>query len=85
MAFCERCKKPRQLNKPKRKTFSAKVNQKLDELLTYSLKAYNIYSQAVQTADRSNCQILLNQLISYYQEKKIGDKVAYYQETLKGL
>lgn len=69
----------------KKKTFSAKLDQKWEELLTYSLKAYDIYSQNLETANKDNCKKLLNQLISYYQKKKMGDKVGFYQERLKAL
>lgn len=69
----------------KKKTFSAKLDQKYEELLTYSLKTYDLYAVNLNSDTKTNCRKVLNQLIAYYQKKKLGDKVSYYQEKLKGL
>lgn len=69
----------------KKKTFSAKLDQKYEELLTYSLKTYDLYSLNLNPETKTNCRKVLNQLIAYYQKKKLGDKVSFYQEKLKGL
>ena len=69
----------------KKKTLSAKLDQKYEDLLTYSLKAYELYSQNLKSETKNNCRKALNQLITYYQKKKQEDKVNYYQQKLKEL
>jgi hypothetical protein len=69
----------------KKKTVSSKIDTKYEELLTYSLKAFDLYSQNSQPDNKSNCRKLVNQLITYYQKRKQGDKVSYYQEKLRNL
>ena len=69
----------------KKKTLSSKLDQKYEELFAYSLKAYELYSQDAKPETRDNCRKVLNQLIAYYQKKKLADKVSYYQEKLKDL
>lgn len=69
----------------KKKNFSAKLDQKYEELFTYSQKAYDLYSQNITTETRPYCRKLANQLIAYYQKKKQADKVSYYREKLKTL
>jgi tetratricopeptide (TPR) repeat protein len=69
----------------KKKAFSSKLDQKYEELLRYSLKAYELYSNDLKTENKEYCRKALNQLIAYYQKKKQGDKIGYYQEKLKAL
>ena len=69
----------------KKKVFSTKLDQKYEELLMYSLRAYELYSAGLDKDAKNNCRKALNQLISYYQKKKQGDRVAYYQEKLRNL
>jgi hypothetical protein len=69
----------------KKKNFGTKLDQKYEELLTYSLKAYDLYANNLTLETKTNCHKVLNQLIAYYQKKKLGDKVSYYQEKLKAL
>ena len=69
----------------KKKAFSSRLDQKYEELLIYSLKAYDIYSQKPEAETKNNCRKVLNQLIAYYQKKKQGEKVNYYLEKLKSL
>ena len=69
----------------KKKTFSTKLDQKYEDLFTYSLKAYDLYSQNLNAETKPNCRKVVNQLITYYQKKKQGDKVNFYQEKLSGL
>jgi hypothetical protein len=69
----------------KKKTFSTKLDQKYEELLTYSLKAYELYSKDLKPATKEYCRKVLSQLIAYYQKKKQGDKMGYYQERLREL
>jgi hypothetical protein len=78
-------KEDTQAEQAKKKTFSSKLDQKYEELLLYSSKAYDLYSQNINSESKSNCRKLLGQLIAYYQKKKQGEKVNYYQEKLKGL
>ena len=70
----------------KKKAVSTKLDQKYEDLLNYSLKTYDLYSaQGMKGDARENCRKALNQVIVYYQKKKQGDKVAYYQQKLKDL
>lgn len=69
----------------KKKTFSSKLDQKYEELLSYSLKAYELYSKDVKPGNKEYCRKALNQLIVYYQKKKQGERVSFYQEKLKEL
>jgi hypothetical protein len=69
----------------KKKTLSSKLDQKYEDLLTYSQKAYDLYSQDPKAENKDNCRKVLNQLITYYQKKRQGDKVNYYQEKLRNL
>jgi hypothetical protein len=69
----------------KKNNFSAKLDQKYEELLTYSLKAYELYSMDLKPETKDNCRKVLNQLIAYYQKKKLGERVNYYQEKLRGM
>jgi len=68
-----------------KKSFATKLDQKYEELLGYSLKAYELYTQNLTIETKENCRKVLNQIIVYYQKKKMGDKVSYYQEKLKAL
>lgn len=67
----------------RKKTFSSKLDQKYEELLTYSLKAYELYSKKITPENKNYCRKTINQLIAYYQKKKQGDKVSYYEDKLK--
>lgn len=78
-------KEDTQAEQAKKKTFTSKLDQKYEELLSYSSKAYDLYSQISNSESKSNCRKLLGQLIAYYQKKKQGEKVNYYQEKLKAL
>jgi hypothetical protein len=69
----------------RKKTFSSKLDQKYEELLTYSLKAYELYSKNLTAENKDYCRKTLNQLIAYYQKKKQGDRVSYYEDKLKAL
>ena len=69
----------------KKKIYAAKLDAKYEELLTYSLKAYELYSQNLQPETKNNCRKVLNQLITCYQKKKQVDKVSFYQEKLTNL
>jgi hypothetical protein len=69
----------------KKKTLSAKLDQKYEELLTYSLRAYDLYSQDPKPGTKDYCRKLINQLVVYYQKKKQGDKMKYYQDKLREL
>lgn len=69
----------------KKKTYVAKLDQKYEELFTYSLKAYELYSQNPDAEAKQNSRKLLNQLIAYYKKRKQTDKANYYQDKLKAL
>jgi hypothetical protein len=69
----------------KKKAFSAKVDQKYEELLTYSQKAYELYAGDPRPETKGNCRKAISQLISYYQRKNQPDKVSYYRDKLKEL
>jgi hypothetical protein len=78
-------KEDTQAEQIKKKTFSTRLDQKYEELLLYSSKGYDLYSQNINSESKSNCRKLLGQLIAYYQKKKQGEKVNYYKEKLKAL
>jgi hypothetical protein len=71
----------------KRKDFTAKINQKYEELYPYSLKAYDLYSAmtTLKGTDKVNLRKSIDQLIDYHERKKQADKVAMYQAKLKTL
>jgi len=69
----------------KKKALSSKLDQKYEELLAFSSKAYELYSKEANPDNREKCRKVLNQLIAYYQKKRQGDKVNYYQEKLTNL
>lgn len=71
----------------KRKDFTAKINQKYEELYPYSLKAYDLYSAmtTLKGTDKVNLRKSIDQLIDYHDRKKQADKVAMYQAKLKTL
>jgi hypothetical protein len=69
----------------KKKTLAVKLDQKYADLLSYSSRAYERYSQDPKPETKENCRKLLNQLITCYQKKAQWDKVNYYQEKLSTL
>jgi tetratricopeptide (TPR) repeat protein len=69
----------------KKKNLSSKLDQKYEELLRYSLKAYELYSTDSRPEAKEYSRKALNQLIVYYQKRKQVDKLVYYQEKLKSL
>ncbi|MGZ3880832.1 MAG: hypothetical protein ACXVBF_05820 [Flavisolibacter sp.] len=70
----------------KKKTLSAKLDQKYEDLLMYSQKTYELYTaQGLKADTKENCRKALNQLVVYYQKKKQPDRVLYYQQKLKDL
>ncbi len=78
-------KEDTQAEQTKKKTFSAKLDLKYEELLKYSLKAHDLYSVDIKSENRDSYRKVLNQLIAYYQKRKQGDRVNYYQERLRQL
>lgn len=74
-----------QVEQTKKKNFSARLDQKYEELLLYSKKAFDLYSQNLTAETKGNCRKVITQLIVYYQKKKQTDKVNYYQQQLKAL
>jgi len=70
----------------RKKALSTKLNQKYEDLLTYSQKTYELYTaQGLKADTKENCRKALNQLVVYYQKKKQADRVLYYQQKLKDL
>ncbi len=71
----------------KRKEINLKINEKYDELYTYSQKAYDLYTQDAsdKAVDKANLRKVINQLIDYHTRKKQMDKVTFYQDKLKNL
>jgi hypothetical protein len=72
----------------KRKAITEKMNKKYEELYTYSLKAYELFGAEgsnLKPQDKANYRKVVNQLIDYHNRKKQTDKVAMYQEKLKGM
>jgi hypothetical protein len=68
----------------KRKALVAKLDQKYEELLNYSLKAYELYTgQDLKPEEKANYKKALNQLVIYYQKKKQPERVQFYQQKLK--
>jgi hypothetical protein len=78
-------KEDKPTDQTKKKNLSLKLDQKYDELLRYSLKAYELYSTDSRPGNKEYSRKALNQLIVYYQKKKQVDKLLYYQEKLKSL
>jgi len=71
--------------KSKKQTLTIKLDQKYEELLLFSLKAYELYITDLRPETKENCRKALNQLVIYFKKKKQDDKVMYYQEKLKKL
>lgn len=71
----------------KRKELNSLMNQKYEDMYTYSQKAYDLYSAEsnMQIRDKINYRKTISQLIDYYTRKKQNDKVAFYQDKLKQL
>lgn len=71
----------------KRKDLNNKMNQKYEELLTTSLKAYDLYSKetTLKIQDKANYRKVINRLIDYYTQKKNTERIAFYQGKLKTL
>jgi hypothetical protein len=68
----------------KKKAAAAKLDQKYEELLSYSLKAYELYTtQDLRPEEKGNYRKVLNQLVLYYQKKKQAERVQFYQQKLK--
>jgi hypothetical protein len=68
----------------KKKGAAAKLDQKYEELLSYSLKAYELYTvQDLRPEEKANYRKVLNQLVLYYQKKKQAERVQFYQQKLK--
>jgi hypothetical protein len=68
----------------KKKASVGKLDQKYEELLVYSQRAYELYSDKdLQTDEKANYRKAVNQLALYYQKKKQADKALYYQQKLK--
>jgi hypothetical protein len=68
----------------KKKASVGKLDQKYEELLVYSQRAYELYSDKdLQTDEKANYRKAVNQLALYYQKKKQTDKALYYQQKLK--
>jgi hypothetical protein len=74
-----------QAEQTKKKNLSAKLDQKYEELLSYSQMAFDLYSQNLTAETKHNYRKVVNQLIVYYQKKKQADKVNYYEQKLKAL
>ena len=71
----------------KKKDLDTKINQKYEELFTYSQKAYNLYSAQtdLKGADKIYYKEVTRDLVDYYQLKKNTAKVTEYQNKLKQL
>ncbi len=71
----------------KRKDVDAKINQKYDELATYSQKAADLYAQQkdLKQVDKIYYKEVLRDLVDYYQMKKNTAKVTEYQNLIKQL
>jgi hypothetical protein len=68
----------------KKKASVGKLDQKYEELLVYSQRAYELYSDKdLQNDEKANYRKAVNQLALYYQKKKQADKALYYQQKLK--
>lgn len=71
----------------KKKDLDAKINQKYEELFTYSQKAFDLYSAQVDLkgSDKVYFREVTRDLVDYYQLKKNTAKVTEYQNKLKQL
>lgn len=71
----------------KKKDINNKVNQKYEELLTASQKAYDLYSKDtnLKIQDKANYRKVINRLIDYYTMKKNNERVSFYTSQLKTL
>ena len=65
----------------KRKEFNTQIDKKYDEMMASSQKAFDIYSAMtdLKPQDRTNYRKVTDQLIDYYNRKKMPDKVTFYQ------
>jgi len=65
----------------KRKDMNAQVDKKYDDLMMASQKAFDIYSAMTELKpqDKTNYRKVTDQLIDYYNRKKMNDKVTFYQ------
>lgn len=71
----------------KRKDFDAKINQKYDELVTYSQKGADLYAQetSLKPVEKIYYKEMLGDLADYYQMKKNTAKATEYQNKIKQL
>ncbi len=71
----------------KRKEYDDQINKKYDELVIYSKKAYDLYSQMsdIKGIDKVYYKEVTRDLVDYYQIKKNTAEVAKYQDKLKQL
>lgn len=71
----------------KRKEYDEQINKKYDELVIYSKKAYDLYSQMndIKGIDKVYFKEVTRDLVDYYQIKKNTAEVAKYQDKLKQL
>lgn len=65
----------------KRKDMTAQIDKKYDDLMTASQKAFDIYGAmtTLKPQDKTNYRKVTDQLIDYYNRKKMPDKVTFYQ------
>ncbi|GAA4754966.1 tetratricopeptide repeat protein [Flavisolibacter ginsenosidimutans] len=65
----------------KRKEMNAQVDKKYDDMAAASQKAFDIFSAQTELKpqDKTNYRKVTDQLIDYYNRKKMADKVTFYQ------
>lgn len=65
----------------KRKDMNVQVDAKYDQMAAASQKAFDIYSAQtdLKPQDKTNYRKVSDQLIDYYNRKKMADKVTFYQ------
>lgn len=70
----------------RKKALTEERAAKFETMLPYALKAYEMYTamEELKTEDRVNLGKTLDNLIDYYQFKKMPDKVTFYQTKKKG-
>ena len=65
----------------KRKELTAQIDKKYDDMANASQKAFDIYAAMTElkAQDKTNYRKVTDQLIDYYNRKKMNDKVTFYQ------
>ncbi len=71
----------------KKTTLNKEIQEKLEEMFTYSLATYNLFDKMdeLKGTDKANFRTVTNQLIDYYRIKKQPEKAKVYEQKLTTL